>query len=100
MVDWTQPLKKSGYPGTTAACYTGESLPTLHYSQPQRIKINTWYQPTGCSRWSYGFFIGTLQMVQAIQNNLSQNSGSPLVMSSTATDPLTIGQMRTSTRTF
>jgi hypothetical protein len=66
IVEWGRPLKSDNYAGTTAEPYTGTGSPVLNYSRPQRPKINTWYQPTGCSRWSYGFFIADYTRLQSL----------------------------------
>lgn len=37
-----------------------------NWSGPLRPKINTWYSPTGCSRWAYGLFLADQKTKAAI----------------------------------
>ena len=73
--DWNFPINNRNFSGTSAAPYTGEALPTLNYSRPQRVKINAWYQPTGCSRWGYGFFISDYARLKRIVSQFSNSAG-------------------------
>src|SRR5689334_18668292 len=45
-------------------------LPLPNYSQPLKPQLNTWYRPTGASRWSFGLFLATTaqydQILQAL----------------------------------
>lgn len=84
IVDWPTSGKFHNMAGTTSACYAGESLPCLNYSRPLRPKLNTWYQPTGASRWGYGLFLCTLTQLNSITSQFSSsvpNSGAQLILS-------------------
>ena len=60
--------------------YTGQGLPDTNWSRPLQPKLNTWYVPTGASRWSFGLFLIDYKRLQGIQIGPI-----PLVISSSST---------------
>lgn len=86
IVEWDRLKKPENFAGTTAGCYTGQGTPPLNYSRPQRPKISVWYQPTGASRWGYGFFFCDYARLKAIQSQFSNTgtSGTLLLTSDSA----------------
>lgn len=64
----------------------GSVIPLPNYSQPVRPLLNSWYRPTGASRWSFGLFLATTEKKDEILSNtaVSLNSHAPLVIQSSA----------------
>lgn len=53
--------------------------PTINYPPVLRPKLNTWYRPVGASRWSFGLFLASTQIKDAILQQVSTaNSGQTL----------------------
>lgn len=56
-------------------------LPLPNYSQPLRPQLNTWYRPTGASRWSFGLFLATTAQKDQIMSAVgSSNSRQQLAI--------------------
>ena len=45
-----------------------------NYSDPPRPKLNTWYRPTGASRWAFGLFLTNTAGKNAIQSAIGSTN--------------------------
>lgn len=46
--------------------YPGQPVPAPNWSRPPRPRLNSWYRPTGASRWAFGFFLCDYARLQTL----------------------------------
>lgn len=70
ILDWPTPQNNF----SISPYYNGQDMPVPNWSKPPRPKINSWYRPTGASRWSFGFFLADYARMQTILSAIGTNN--------------------------
>ena len=61
------------------------SVPLPNYPAPLKIRLNTWYNPIGASRWGFGLFLTNYEGLLQILQNFRPGTYAPLKMTHTNT---------------